>query len=145
MIRTLIMLVFVVVLQNIMNRIKMRKMLLIGFACYMISHIMLLVAPPESLSFVMIYTVFEAFAYAIITPRKDAIMGIFVEVKNRSRIYALFNAGMIALSAPFGVIIGNLFEQDMNYPFLLDIGLFVLSIILIIKLKIIGTYDIETV
>lgn len=133
-VRTLIMLIFVMGLQNAMNQISMKKNFYIGFVCYILSHMILLIAPDKSVLFVMIYTVLEAMAYAIILPRKDAIMGGFVEKRDRSRIYAIFNAGMIGLSAPFGVIIGKLFEINMGYPFLLNISLFIVCLFLVKKM-----------
>lgn len=140
-IRTLIMLVFVMGLQNVMNRLTMKTNLLMGFVCYILSHIVLLMSPDNSLLLVMIYTILEAMAYAIILPRKDAIMGSFVQTKDRSRVYAIFNGGMIALSAPFGVIIGELFAYNMAYPFILNIFLFLICMILLNKVKEIGSYD----
>ena len=45
------------------------------------------------------YTVLEAAAYAVIIPRKDALMAHYVDQKERSRIYALY-LSLIHISEP---------------------------------------------
>ena len=76
------------------------------------------------------YTVLEAAAYAVIIPRKDALMAHYVEQKERSRIYALYNVLMIGISVPFGSLIGWMFELNPGFPFLFNIALFCLCILL---------------
>ncbi len=144
MVRTALMLLFVIFLQNAVNRMKMRNSLLFGFVAYAASHLVILFAPEKNIWMIIAYTILEAVAYAVITPRKDALMAFYVEVKERSRIYAIFNSGMIALSAPFGVIIGELYAWSPSYPFFLNIGLFLLASILILRVGAIATYDEET-
>ncbi|MFI3200482.1 MAG: MFS transporter [Eubacteriales bacterium] len=144
MVRTFIMLVFVVLLQNMLNRFQMKKSLLAGFFLYILSHIVLLNAPTGNLFFICLYTILEAMAYATITPRKDALMAFYVHAKERARIYAVFNSGMILLSAPFGYIVGKLFDINPTYPFYFNIILFTIALCLIMRVRSIATYDAET-
>ena len=143
-IRTVIMLLFLIILQNLMNRLKMKNSLLIGIAFYILSHLVLIFAKQHDIFSVILYTLFEAIAFAIVMPRKDAIMAFYVDVNERSRIYAVFNAGTIAVSIPFGVIVGNLFDANPIFPFIFNIILFLLLSFLVIKLKAIKNYDEET-
>ncbi len=128
-IRTLVMLAFVIVFQNFLLKLKMRLSIVLGFAIYIASHVILLAAPEKSLALVMIYTILEAAGYAIIAPRKEALMAHYVDVTERSRIYALYNVLMIALSVPFGSIIGALFDVNPAMPFLFNIALFAVCIL----------------
>ncbi len=143
-VRTVIMLLFIVILQNLMNKLHMRKSLLVGLSFYIISHLILIITPAYNIFLVILYTLFEAIAFAIVMPRKDALMAFYVDVNDRSRIYAVFNAGTIAVSAPFGIIIGALFDYNPVFPFILNILLFVIMGILVITLKAIRSYDEET-
>ena len=93
---------------------------------------------------IVTYTVLEAIAFAIISQRRDSIMGFYVDIMECSRIYALFNAGMIALSAPFGAIIGELFEIKSSYPFYLNIILFIIAGLMVMKSTTVANYDEET-
>lgn len=129
-IRTLVMLAFVIGLQNLFQKLRMKVSFLVGFFMYIASHLLLLLTPEKNLLLVMGYTILEAAAYAVIIPRKDALMAHYVEQKERSRIYALYNVLMIGISVPFGSLIGWMFEVNPGLPFLFNIALFGLCILL---------------
>ncbi len=129
-IRTLVMLAFVIGLQNLFQKLRMKVSFLVGFFMYIASHLLLLLTPEKNLLLVMGYTILEAAAYAVIIPRKDALMAHYVEQKERSRIYALYNVLMIGISVPFGSLIGWMFELNPGLPFLFNIALFGLCILL---------------
>ena len=129
-IRTLVMLAFVIGLQNLFQKLRMKISFLVGFFMYIASHLLLLLTPEKNLLLVMGYTILEAAAYAVIIPRKDALMAHYVEQKERSRIYALYNVLMIGISVPFGSLIGWMFELNPSFPFLFNIALFGLCIFL---------------
>lgn len=128
--RTLVMLAFVIGLQNLFQKLRMKVSFLVGFLMYIASHLLLLLTPEKNLLLVMGYTILEAAAYAVIIPRKDALMAHYVEPKERSRIYALYNVLMIGISVPFGSLIGWMFEVNPGFPFLFNIVLFGLCILL---------------
>lgn len=128
--RTLVMLAFVIGLQNLFQKLRMKVSFLVGFLMYIASHLLLLLTPEKNLLLVMGYTILEAAAYAVIIPRKDALMAHYVEPKERSRIYALYNVLMIGISVPFGSLIGWMFELNPGFPFLFNIVLFGLCILL---------------
>lgn len=134
-VRTFVMLAFVVGLQNVFHKLKMRSSFITGFFMYIASHLMLLLAPEKNLLLVIGYTILEASAYAVIIPRKEALAAYFVDVKERSRIYALYNVLMIGISVPFGSIIGWLFECGPNFPFIFNIVLFGIGICLAVTSK----------
>ena len=121
--RTLVMLAFVIGLQNLFQKLRMKVSFLVGFLMYIASHLLLLLTPEKNLLLVMGYTILEAAAYAVIIPRKDALMAHYVEPKERSRIYALYNVLMIGISVPFGSLIGWMFEVNPGLPFLMEINI----------------------
>lgn len=128
--RTLVMLAFVIGLQNLFQKLRMKVSFLVGFLMYIASHLLLLLTPEKNLLLVMGYTILEAAAYAVIIPRKDALMAHYVDPRERSRIYALYNVLMIGISVPFGSLIGWMFEVNPGFPFLFNIVLFGLCILL---------------
>lgn len=128
--RTLVMLAFVIGLQNLFQKFRMKVSFLVGFLMYIASHLLLLLTPEKNLLLVMGYTILEAAAYAVIIPRKDALMAHYVDPRERSRIYALYNVLMIGISVPFGSLIGWMFELNPGFPFLFNIVLFGLCILL---------------
>lgn len=128
--RTMVMLAFVVGFQNLFQRLRMKSSFIIGFLMYIASHLLLLAAPEKNLWLVVCYTVLEAAAYAVIMPRKDSLMAQYVDITERSRIYALYNVFMIGLSVPFGSIIGGMFDFNPALPFVFNIAIFVICIVL---------------
>ena len=140
-IRTVIMILFVIGLQNLINRLRMKVSILFGFLIYILSHAILLLAPEKSIFCVLLYTLLEASAYAIIIPRKEALMALYVDLKERSRIFALYNTCMIAISIPFGRLVGSLFDWSPVYPFLFHIGIFLLSSLLILFSRDLGRLE----
>lgn len=58
-------------------------------------------------------------------------MALFVDEKERSRIYALYNMLMIALSVPFGSLIGWFYDLNPAYPFYFNICIFLLGLALL--------------
>ncbi len=141
MIRTVVMILFVAILQNVINKFSMKFSLLLGFILYVASHVVLVLSPVQSVFFAIIYTLLEAFAYAIIFPRKDSLMAFYVIQNERSRVFALFHTCMIALSAPFGYIVGKLFEISPSYPFIFNICVFALAVCVILKASAVANYD----
>ncbi len=143
-VRTIIMLLFLCLLQNFINRLRMKNALLIGLIIYIASHLVLIFSNTHSLFSVFIYTLFEGMGFAIVMPRKEALMAFYVDINERSRIYAVFNASTIAISVPFGIIIGGLFDLNPTFPFIFNIFLFLLMSFLVLRLKAISNYDEET-
>ena len=138
MVRTIIMWMFIIGLQNSINRMSMKKSIILGFGIYIISHIFLVFSPEKSILFVAIYTMLEASAFAIIVPRRDSLMAQFVEERERSRIYGLYYAFMIAIAMPFGSIVGLLSSINGVLPFVFNIGLFILAVAVFGNKKTIG-------
>ena len=134
-VRTIVMFAFVIGLQNVVNKFSMKHSIIIGLTLYIISHVLLIMSPQSSIMMVVFYTMFEAAAYAVVVPRRDALMALFVDAGERSRIYALYNTSMLAITVPFGVIIGYLSELNGMFPFIFNILLFIGAICLMIFTK----------
>lgn len=127
-IRTFVMLAFVIGLQRIFEELRMKYSFAIGFLMYIVSHLLLLSAPEGNLLMAVGYTFLEAAAYAVIVPRRDAIMTYYADKQERSRIYALYFVLMTVISVPFGSIVGGLFDINPGYPFIFNIILFGIGI-----------------
>lgn len=129
MIRTVIMLIFVFGMQHIINRLKFQVGLIWGFLLYIASHAFLVFSPKGSIWFILIYTVIEAVAFAIVSPRREGLTTVFVDEKKRSAIYAVLNVVTIGLAAPFGGIVGYFASIHGALPFVFNIILFAAMLI----------------
>jgi len=139
--RSAIMLIFSFLLQPTINRLKYRPVMTWGFVLYIVSHVVLLLARPDNLIFVIGYTVIEAAAYALVIPRKDSLGALFIDKEDRARILGLINVVVLAISAPFGTLIGWLSSINRQYPFILNIAIFTISALLVYSSKTISRYD----
>lgn len=143
MVRAVIMLVFILLVQNLFNRMKYRVVMPIGLALYAVSHVILLLAPPNELSLIWVYTIAEAFAFALVNPRKDSISALFIDNEERSRAYGLMYVVMIACTAPFGWLVGWMSSINRMLPFVLNIVVFMVCILLILCSKTLKRHDDE--
>ena len=141
MLRAGVMLLFILLIQHIFNRMKYRPVMLMGLGLYIISHVILLLAPPENLAMIWGYTLAEAFAYALVNPRKDSLSALFIDKEERSRAYGLLYVIIIACSAPFGWLVGWLSSVNRMLPFALNILVFGVCILLVICSKTLRSHD----
>lgn len=143
MVRAAVMLVFILLAQNFFNRMKYRVVMTAGLILYIISHAVLLLAPPQELLLIWVYTFVEAFAFALVNPRKDSISALFVDKEERSRAYGLLYVIIIAFSTPFGWLVGFLSSLNRTLPFLLNIVVFGVCILLVLCSSTLRRHDEE--
>ena len=141
MLRAGVMLLFILLIQHIFNRMKYRPVMLMGLGLYIISHVILLLAPPENIAMIWGYTLAEAFAFALVNPRKDSLSALFIDKEERSRAYGLLYVIIIACSAPFGWLVGWLSSVNRMLPFALNILVFGVCILLIVCSKTLRSHD----
>lgn len=141
--RAVIMLLFSFLFQSWINRLKYRPVMIWGFIIYILSHILLLIATTQSAVLVVGYTLLEAIAYALVIPRRDSLGALFIDKQDRARVMSLIFVVMLAVSSPFGTIIGWLSSLNRQYPFILNVVLFGLMTLVIATSKAIAKHDSE--
>ena len=135
MVRSALMLVIMFSLQGRFNRLPLRNVLTAGLCIYLASHVLLVLAPAKNLPMLFGYVLLEGLAFSMVQPRKDSMLIWFVDEKQRARINALLYVAMIAVSSPFGAVIGWLSGIDRRLPFALNILLFLVGILLVARSK----------
>ena len=123
-IRSAVMLAFMFGAQHFLTRLNFRTPLFIGLILYIAATLFLIIPWSGGLARPVIYTLFESFAFAIVAPRKDSLVIMFVDPHERARITGLIYVLMFAFSAPFGWIAGVLSSLNRAFPFYLNIGVF---------------------
>lgn len=131
MLRSLIMLIFFFLLQHRVNRFPFQVPLSLGLILYMLSQVVLVVAPRGAAWLLVLYVLLDAVAAALFIPQKDSLSTVFVEKQERSRLISLIYILMIGLSTPFGWLSGLLSDWDRRAPFAMNIGLFALCLFLV--------------
>lgn len=124
MVRAVVMMVFFFALQPALNRLALRLPMLAGFALFIVADLVLILSPHNgTLYFPVLSVLIEASGYAMVFPRRSALIALAVDPKDRARIMALLAVFMIGLSAPFGWTGGWLSSIDRRLPFALIITL----------------------
>lgn len=143
MLRAAIMIVFMFTIQPAASRLPYRPVLCLGYLTFIFSHLLLIFTPERMLELVFLYMFLEACSLACIVPRKESLNALFVDKQERSRVSGLLYVMMIAVSAPFGWLIGFLSSVNRILPFLFNILIFVISFVVILKSSAITKLDSE--
>jgi len=130
-IRSAVMLAFMFGAQHLLTKLNFRTPIFIGLILYIAATLFLIMPWLDGLARPIVYTLLESFAFAIVSPRKDSLVTMFVDPRDRARIMGLIYVLMFILSAPFGWIAGVLSSLNRAFPFYLNIGVFCAFIIVV--------------
>lgn len=145
MIRSVIMLIFILAVQSKLNRLPFKPVMTVGYSLFILSHVILIFAPEKSMGALLLYTLLEACSLACIVPRKDGLSAIFIDEKERARVSALLYMLSIGITAPFGWIVGLLSSTNRALPFVLNIVIFALALLLVRTSKEVRLLDKENI
>ena len=133
--RAAIMLLFVFIFQSRINMFEFKPVLLCGLLVYIASHVILLMARTNCSYLIIGYVILEAVAFALIMPRRDSLGALFIDRGDRARVMSVIFVIMLAISSPFGTVIGWLSSINRQYPFILNIAIFAVTAIIVTTSK----------
>lgn len=129
-IRSSIMLIFFFTLVPRIRALKFKKPLIVGFSFFAISQILLIIAPDKGYLILVVSIILEACSISLISPLLDSMQVVLVDPQERARIMAILYVIVVAFTSPFGWIAGMLSGIDRRLPFLLNILLLFMGILL---------------
>jgi MFS family permease len=130
MVKSTIILLFFFTVMPIVKRMHFKYPMIIGLLGYMISQLILILAPEKSYFFVILSLVLESCSFATANPLLDQMVVNTINPKERARIQSILYVGVITLTSPFGWIAGQLSEMNKNFPFILNMTLFAIAALL---------------
>ncbi|MCL2841051.1 MAG: MFS transporter [Defluviitaleaceae bacterium] len=130
--RAAVMLGFLFLIQQRLGMFKPRHIMFTGILVFIAANGILLAAPIESVVWIAVFTVIEACATALLLPRLDTLAANVIDPKERARIRSFFNAAILAFMGLFGVLAGWFSEINRRLPFILNIVLFCLMLIVLV-------------
>lgn len=133
--RSVIMLIFMFAMQERLQDLPFRYPMAIGFFLYICAQAVLIFSPKQSFLFIILYTLLEAFAFALVVPRKDSMLALYVDPEERARIVSVLGVTMFVFASPSGYIAGQLSSINRQLPFYLNMALFVIAFFIIIRFK----------
>ena len=118
-----------------LEKFGFRYPMLIGLIIFVISNIILVFTPAESLYILLITVVLDAIAYGFVIPRSDSLTALLIEPSERARIRGLMMVMVLGMSIPFGYLAGWLSDMDRRLPFVLCAAFLVLIFTIIAASK----------
>jgi len=129
-IRSAIILSFFFFVMPRLNRLHFKLPMVIGFLGFVASQVILVTAPTQGYAFLILSVFLEACSYAVVSPLVDRMIALTVEPQERARILSIVFVIVILFSSPFGWIAGMLSSINKNLPFLLNMALSAVGMIL---------------
>jgi MFS family permease len=131
-----IMLVFFLFVQDRLNRFPLYAVMLGGLGVYIAGHIWLLTIPQNlgtaAILPLVLFNAVDVCAAALFLPRRDSLVILSVDPRERARIMALLLVMMLGVSTPFGYIVGTISEINRRIPFMMSVVLFILMGIIVL-------------
>ena len=134
-IRACIMLLFFFIIQHKLAKFRTKGPLSTGLAIYICNQLLLILSPQNTIIPLIIYTFLDAVAFALVYPRKELMTAVLVDKQERARIVAILTTLMIGFAIPFGFISGWLAKQDGRFPFILNLGFYLLAFVVIRSMR----------
>ena len=131
----LVMLIFMFGIQHRLESVKFRIPMWIGLVLYAACSIFLIFTPMGNILFIVIYVFVAAVANALVMPRKDALLQLNIDPKERARINALIMSFTIAFASPFGYLAGWLSSIDRRIPFVFTFVIYIIAIIIVGRIR----------
>lgn len=141
--RATVMLVFLFAIQHLLSNVRMKIPMSAGLLIYIGCQLLIILLPSNKISGIVIYTLLEAFAFGLFMPRKEAMLSLSANPKERARIVSLLTTIMILFASPFGYLAGYLSSIDRRLPFAFNIVLYVVMIIVVARYQEPGYVDEE--
>ena len=131
-IRAGVSLLFFLFIQNRLMGYNPKYLMAVGLVLYVAGHILLLIAPPQNITWLWAYALVDAWAASLFLPRLDALLFGSIDPTERARCRSLINVVVLAATSPFGILAGFLSDMDRRLPFVLNMILFICLFFLIL-------------
>jgi MFS family permease len=129
--RSIMMLLFFFIAMPVIKEMKFRNPMMVGFLMLAASQLILILQPEKSYLLLLLSTLIEACAYATVSTQIDRLAVVTVDEQERARITALMAMVVLAVSTPFGWIGGRLSEINRTYPFMINLCLYAIGVVLV--------------
>ncbi len=128
--KSVVMVLFFFMVIPRLRAIHFKAPLMLGFAGFTISQLVLITAPEIGYGMLLLSALLEACSLATTNLLVDQMLVLTIDPKERARIQSILCVGIIMITAPFGWVAGILSGLDKNFPFILNIVLFLVGGIL---------------
>jgi len=129
--RSLIMLLILFLVVPRLRGLHFGRPMVIALVSFLLSQLLLVITPTKGYAVLLFSTLLESYGYAVVGTQLDRLTVINVDAQERARIVSIAQVIIIACTTPFGWIAGLLAERNPMNPFVLNIALLTLGIVLV--------------
>jgi hypothetical protein len=141
--RAFIMLLFFFALTRGLDKMPFKLPMMAGIAVIIAGQILLIFSYGAVLlgrgavyGLLTVVLTLEAFGYAVVLPRRESLVAIFISPGERARMTCIINALITVAVMPFGYIAGWLSAIDRRLPFVMAAVMMAVAFVLVIFMKI---------
>jgi MFS family permease len=129
--RSIAQMIFFFVFTPLIRDMNFRNPILIGLCGFILSQVLLITAPVGNYLVLVVSVILEACSAGAVNIQVDRMQVLTMDEAERARVLALVMVIVVGLSSPFGFIAGKMSEVDRVLPFLFNIGLFCVGLVLV--------------
>ena len=130
MVRALVMLaMFFLVIPRI-SKNRFHRPMIVGFIGLITSQCLLILMPAQNYLLLITNVIIDAGSLALVNPLVDSLVFFTVDPQERARITAILYVVVFIFTSPFGWIAGNLSAHNRTFPFVLNLVLFSIGLML---------------
>jgi MFS family permease len=128
--RSITMLLFFFLVMPRLRNMDVRKPMILGFLGLILSQVILISVPVKNYALLVVATVLEACSVPTATTLLEKLIVVTVNAQERARIMAILYVMVIVFTSPFGWIAGQISEVNRRLPFVLNIVLLGIGVLL---------------
>ena len=125
--RSIFMMAFFFLAMPRVKELKFRNPMLVALGGFVLGQTLLIIAPEKGYAVILLQTLVEACSYAVLGTLVDRMVVVTVDAQERARITAILLLLVVIITAPFPWIAGVLSGINRIFPFVLNIGLFIVA------------------
>lgn len=129
--RSVTMLLFFFLVMPRLSKMDVRRPMIVGFVGLILSQLLLIAVPIKSYGWLLVSTILEAVSIPTASTLLDKLFVLTIDAKERARVSAILYVIILAVTSPFGWIAGQLSEVNRSLPFVLNVVLLGLGIVLL--------------
>ena len=130
MVRSLVMLAMFFLVTPRINKNKFHIPMSVGFMGMIASQCLLIFMPAQNYFLLIMSAIIDAASLAMVNPLVDSLVFFTVDPQERARITAILYMSVFVFTSPSGLIAGSLSSLNKTFPFVLNVVLFSIGLVL---------------
>ncbi len=134
-IKSIVMMFFYLIVLPKINVHRFKVPLIFGFLMMLLAQLILILTGSIGIIWIIVSLIFEGVSLSLISPLLDSLQVVMIDKDERARIVAILFTVVILLTSPFGALAGYLSSVNQRLPFVMNMTLLVIGLVLVFFAK----------